>query len=350
MKERQSNFELLRIVLMVSIPLYHLMLYSGMNNQPFNSITVPSLLICSGSAIVADYAFMAMTSYFFQQSENKKIFQKLLKLVIQVLFMYLIKIVILRYVIDFSEDWPLYKGFFYKGSWWFIYTYIIMLCIHPYLNKLIKSLKTKHIQVICLVLGVCFTINGVLYKDNLLNDLIAFMFTYFFVAYLNRRDFKSLCGIKNCRKNMLLIYLIGYIVTFFLCLIFNLKFAEENNYLAIEIIRRVIGKYAIQQFFMGIAVFLLFKSITIPYNKRINAFAKNVFYVFLLHETVMAIFWHFDKLLIVEDILPYDNVFSMIIWCAIYIICSFMFAIIVRWIYEHTIKLLVDKIITNKTT
>lgn len=348
-RERQSNFEILRIILMIAIPTYHLMVYSGMNTQPYNELTIPSLLLCSGSAIVADYAFMAMSAYFFLDDHKPVNYSKFLSNVVSICFVFVVKIFILKVVLQFSEEVSFYKNFFYDGAWWFIYIYLIIMLIHPYLNKWLAQMKDSQILLGCLCLGVCFIAIDLMYLDNLISDFIAFIFTYFSVAYLKKKDFKNYLGFKNKKTFLVAVYGIGFTITFVSSLYVKMSFLGENLILGNDILTRIIGKYSIIQFLMGIAVFLFFQSIEMSYSKRVNEFAKNVFYVFLLHETVMAIFWKFNKLIIVDGILPYKNIFSMLIWCVIYLLCSFAFAIFVRWIYEHTVMLLLNKfLLKNK--
>ncbi len=44
-KERQSNFELLRILLMLTIPVYHLMLYNGVFYMDYHKNVAPGLFL-----------------------------------------------------------------------------------------------------------------------------------------------------------------------------------------------------------------------------------------------------------------------------------------------------------------
>lgn len=342
-KQRQSNFELLRIILMIAIPIYHLMLYGGMNNLPYNQLTVPSLLICSGSAIVADYAFMALSAYFLLDVKNKPVISRFLKLAIQVLFIYLLKMLVLRMVLHIDGTNVLFEAFLVEGSWWFIYVYFIILIIYPFFNKVIFTCHVSVICRICIVLGIFFVLNGITYNVNLFNDLLCFVFTYFVIGYLKRNNFKTYFGLKNKKITLISIYIVGYIITFLTCLYVKWPEVLNNNDLSSEIIRRIVGKYSFIQFVMGVAVFLLFRSITIKTNKWINDIAKNTFYVFLLHETVMAIYWCNDKLKIVDDVVPYKDVFSLVGWSFIYIVSSFVFAYMIRKVYE----LLLNKTVSN---
>lgn len=330
---------------MAAIPWYHLMLYSGMNHIDFQVFTIPSLLICSGTAIVADYAFMAMSAYFFLESEERPLLPRFLGILAPVLFLYVIKIGVLKGGLHFSEDFSLYKNFFYEGSWWFIKVYLIMLCIYPALNQIIASLSEKYLRLVCCFLGIGFLYQGFIQETGIFEDLWAFVFTYFVIAYLKRGDFQKYLGIQNKKFNMCLIYLAGYILTFAGCLLAKWTDGFISEFAYTDVLTIFIGRYSFLQFLMGIAVFLLFRSMKIRQSSRINAFAKNVFYVFLLHETVMAVFWKFQKLVIVDDVLPWKNMAEFIFWCMVYLLSCFLVAILVRFIYEKTIRKWVEKCI-----
>lgn len=345
-KQRQSNYELLRILLMVAVPLYHMMIYAGIIYMPYNDLTAEALFICSGSAIVADYAFMAMSSFFLLESKNKPVISKFLSLSAQVVFIFLIKIVTIRGILTFPEGDFYVRDFFIKGSWWFIYVYLIVLVIYPFLNRIIYSAKKWQLLVICMLLGVWFLVNGLRNDVNLLHDLIAFLFTYFVMGYLKRTDFKRYFGLQNKRSIMLSIYLIGFIVTFVVLLWAkhpSTTFMEDAA--ASDLVRVMVGKYSFLQCVMGIAVFLFFRSTNIKVNKWINSMAQNVFYVFLLHETVMAVFWHFGKMRTIDDVLPYASGLEVAVWSIVYILCCFVFARIIRFIYEGLMKNFIQKCI-----
>ena len=72
-KERQTNFELLRLLLMLTIPVYHLILYNGVFYMDYHKKEAPGLFLSSGGAITADYEFIALTSYFLLEFKDSPI-------------------------------------------------------------------------------------------------------------------------------------------------------------------------------------------------------------------------------------------------------------------------------------
>ena len=69
-KVRQSNLECMRIFLMLSVVVYHLVLYNGVLATEFNPKTLIGLLATSGGAIVADYAFICLSAYFLLETKK----------------------------------------------------------------------------------------------------------------------------------------------------------------------------------------------------------------------------------------------------------------------------------------
>lgn len=345
-KQRESNFELLRIILMLAVPLYHMVIYAGIIYMPYNNMTAEGLLLCSGSAIVADYAFMAMSAYFFLSSKGKPIISKFLSLGIQVVILFGFKMFMIRKVLGFPEIDYYVNDFFVKGAWWFIYVYLVVLLIYPFLNKIIFQLKLSHLLGVCVVLGAVFIYHGVRNDVNFLHDLLAFLFTYFLIGYLKRIEFNRFFCFKNKKSTMLLMYIVGALLTFVFLWWVKQPGNMPTEELASDVVRCMVGKYSFIQFIMGVAVFLLFRSLRVKSNKYINDLAKNVFFVFLLHETVMAIFWYFGKMRTIDDVLPYQTFAELILWAIIYIGCCFVFAGVIRWLYDLLFSRLVEKIVT----
>ena len=103
-KERQSNFELLRILLMLTIPVYHLMLYNGVFYMDYHKNVAPGLFLSSWGAITADYAFIALTSYFLLESKDRPVIRRFLTFGAQVLTLYVIRFIVIRGLWDSIQE------------------------------------------------------------------------------------------------------------------------------------------------------------------------------------------------------------------------------------------------------
>lgn len=326
-KQRQSNFELLRIIMICIILIYHFILYNGVLSIPNNPFMVHGLILSSG-AVAPIYSFMALSSYFLLNSKETSISRKFKKNFISTAVLLVIKLVIICVVLGYSSEVKFYNDFFVKGSWWYIYIYLIILLLHPLFNKLIYTISIRNLTILCTVLGLWFFINSIIGQVNYFNDFICFVFTYFVIGYLKRTDFNRFMGITNKKYNMLIVYFVCYMLTFCVC---HYKMSSDVTHF-------VIGKYSFQQFIMGIAAFLFFRSLSIPYNQWINKIAENVLYVFLFHETVLAIYWWFGKLRTVDGKLPFENNIEFVGACLLFIGSSFVFGIVVRMVVAKIIR------------
>lgn len=150
-KIRESNIELLRIVLMVFIVVHHF-ISSGMDNvgynKPFEFCTssVIALLLNSFLCIAVD-TFVLITGWF-GTSINAK---NSCKLWFQSAFYSLLCYIIIYCIID-NHAFSFFSAgknlcVFTNGRYWFISHYFILLLLTPMLNTIIEYGKTKTIIV-----------------------------------------------------------------------------------------------------------------------------------------------------------------------------------------------------------
>lgn len=334
-KERSSNIELLRVLLMLVIPIYHVILYNGVVFEKNSPNAVLSMLIAVGSAIPADYAFMSISAWFLQISPNKKYIYKWMILCFQIATMYLIRFGVLRGIFGFHNEKYFIDFFLMKGAWWYIYAYMVMLLIYPWLNVLIKKCNTKILVIISIVLFGCVIFNSIVKvsKPTFLYDMIAFLCSYFVIAILLRK--KEAVLRKENRK----IYLFIFIILYLLMAITGIYFLKSGQFHigndGLDIIRWYIGRYNPIGFAMGISLFLLFMCLPLKNNKKINWLSKSTFYVFLLHETWLGIYWYFERCW--SDLLVGNHLYFMGIILS-FVISSFVVATIVRVLYEATLE------------
>lgn len=392
MKDRKSNFELLRIILMCTIPIYHLMVYNGVYYVN-NANGILALIFTVGGAISADYAFVALSSYFMleRKEENKTmakkgirgflsqpVIKRFLYLVAQVLTLYIVKVVVLRLLFGYNNTEYFVDFFLMKGAWWYIYPYMVLSLIYPILNRFIARLKDNMLGVVTVVLGVIFVLNGVRNNGSFLQDMEAFIFVYFLMAVLKRWDYKYYFGLPTKRKIMgsfaatcygLMLFATIYVKKIAMSYV-ALNGAVENGDFATQGIKQtisdiqdvaitnvtsqgmtnfVIGRYHLLSLLMGIAIFFVFKDIDIGIKPVINKISKTTMYVFLLHDTWMGVFWYFGKCW--NDFGEYSTP-EFLLWMMIYLVSSFVMAGLCCVIYEKCIKriwsVLIDKLLVVK--
>lgn len=346
-KERQSNFELLRILLMLTIPVYHLMLYNGVFYMDYHKNVAPGLFLSSGGAITADYAFIALTSYFLLETKDRPIIRRFLTFGAQVLTLYVIRFAVIRSLWGFHSGNWFVEDYILGGAWWFVAPYMVMLLLYPWLNQWMQKMTICWHGVLCLGLGICFVTNSITLRMNFINDLIAFLFTYVTMGYLRRKDYQRWI-LPTKKRWMAGIYLFGFLVTFFVSWYVKMPGVMENDAAANLIVKHLIGKYAPLQFVMGMSVFFFFRDVQMKQSQMINRLAKSVFFVFLLHETVMGVYWYFGK---INGQYPYYSVRAFWGWLLIYLLSCLVVGVLAEALYTKFLaplwRRIIDKICTK---
>lgn len=346
-KERQSNFELLRILLMLTIPVYHLMLYNGVFYMDYHKNVAPGLFLSSGGAITADYAFIALTSYFLLETKDRPIIRRVLTFGAQVLTLYVIRFAVIRSLWGFDSGNWFVEDYILGGAWWFVAPYMVMLLLYPWLNQWMQKMTICWHGVLCLGLGICFVANSITLRMNFVNDLIAFLFTYVTMGYLRRKDYQRWI-LPTKKRWMAGIYLFGFLVTFFVSWYVKMPGVMENDAAANLIVKHLIGKYAPLQFVMGMSVFFFFRDVQMKQSQMINRLAKSVFFVFLLHETVMGVYWYFGK---INGQYPYYSVGAFWGWLLIYLLSCLVVGVLAEALYTKFLaplwRRIIDKICTK---
>lgn len=199
MKERNSNFELLRIVSMLAIVLAHV------SGQAFDRELVSSnsdifmLIIGYGSRIAVN--LFLMTGVWFMVDSNFK-GKRVMKLYGSLWF-YSVGITLILLIVGqnvrFSD---LASSFFpiLRRRMWFVPQYITLMLISPFL-KIVFERMNKETAKRALIVGFFFisficTIHG--FEDRWLDAFVWFAYVYFVIAYFKRYGFnlklkKSLC-------------------------------------------------------------------------------------------------------------------------------------------------------------
>lgn len=343
-KERQTNFELLRLLLMLTIPVYHLMLYNGVFYMDYHKNVAPGLFLSSGGAITADYAFIALTSYFLLETKDRPIIRRFLTFGAQVLTLYVIRFAVIRSLWGFHSGNWFVEDYILGGAWWFVAPYMVMLLLYPWLNQWMEKMTICWHGVLCLGLGICFVTNSITLRMNFVNDLIAFLFTYVTMGYLRRKNYQRWI-LPTKKRWMAGIYLLGFLVTFFVSWYVKMPGVMENDAAANLIVKHLIGKYAPLQFVMGMSVFFFFRDVQMKQSQMINRLAKSVFFVFLLHETVMGVYWYFGK---INGQYPYYSVGAFWGWLLLYLLSCLIVGVSAEALYTKYLaplwRRIIDKI------
>ena len=155
---RQSNFELMRIISMFFIVLWHVILNGNLLS---NTVDVTNFTFYLIMFIIVFHvnSFLLLTGYF--QVDSKFKLSKLISLLFQLVFYNLIiNITLYKFgLVEYTNVEFIKSILFYNtSSYWFISCYIILYCLSPFLNKLIHSLDKLEFKKNIIVLLLFFSV------------------------------------------------------------------------------------------------------------------------------------------------------------------------------------------------
>lgn len=291
-KQRQSNFELLRILAMIMIVAHHYVVHGSLQ---FDSLTLNSFLlrfISIGGKIGVDI-FVLISGYFLVNSKMKGI--KVLKLFLQVWFwgiatllffgIYLFSI----HFIDFREFIKKFiqSVFFIKSSYWFVKPYIFLYILHPFINIVIKSInKEQFLKLIIFLLFIYCIWPKIEFSS--VDSLNWFITLYLLSAYT-----KLYCvNIFKDTKKLFFVAILLYIVVFISATLIGLV-GLKNPLIASKsmVLASMESPFILIISFCIFAAFINIKF----YNNTVNKIASATFGVYLIHDNAISriFFWKY---------------------------------------------------------
>ena len=161
--ERDSSFELLRIISMFFIAICHFATHGGFSFDA-QTLSIPRFwwfFIEMGGNFGVD-VFVLISGYFLVKSQNELFnIKRILKFWGQVFFysVLIYSIFAVAGVSDFSFK-SLLKTVFpiIFGQWWFASTYFVLYLIHPFLNILLNKIEKKTYQSLLTLLIIIWCI------------------------------------------------------------------------------------------------------------------------------------------------------------------------------------------------
>ena len=291
-KERQSNIELLRIISILLIISFHYVFKSG---YVFEELNISSFIVKSFYMFgeLGVNIFILIMGYFMVNSKFSA--KKLIKLVLEVYFYYIITVLIAIKIGFISSDMGVINRILLCfpitiSKYWFVSVYILIYIFSPYFNILIHSMEKRNFQKLLitslLVWSVIPTILGIFYNstETLLyySRFIWLVIIYFVGAYIRLYDIKIY---KKRNSSM-----IGAILSFFIMLMgIIVIYLVQHNF---NILNNLDVAYfwppnTIPMFIFSISVFEIFLKIRITSNKIINMLASTTLGIYMIHDGML---------------------------------------------------------------
>lgn len=294
-KERNSSYELMRIVSMFLIVLYHIILHGKVLENCQNEGLKIIFEFIEFVTLVHVNSFILVTGYYqvesnFKQSKiwsllNANWFYRVLIVILLLTF----NIVSIDKVSLIKETFPINLN-----EYWFFKNYLLLYCLVPFINKGILSMNKKTFQKMIIVMFIVFSIvpavtGGEFFFNNGFS-LYQFIFLYILGAYLRKYPIDKSYIFKIMSKNM---YKIVLFTIFFVCLIsnyvlysyadsiswINSGFKTISNYIRWTSLNYSCPFVIIQ----SIAYFLYFGTLDFK-SKFINKIASLTFGIYLIHD------------------------------------------------------------------
>ena len=292
MKNRLSNFDLLKIICMLLIILGHVITYpnliSNTSGYISNILEVTFFALCVHVNI-----FILITGYFQVDKEFrwKKVFSLLFKVVFYNIFISLILYLFSPFDISLKE--LLIELIpFNLDSYWFIGSYILLYLLSPYLNIIINKSSSKELKRYILILLLIFSLIPCLslnlfFKNNGYT-LYQFILMYSIGAYIKKENIvDKIKEIKFKRLKLIAVFLISLLINYSIFKIISWLKIENNNFLfntLYEIINK--HKFDYSNIFLiiqSISLFLLFSTFNIK-NKAFSFLSSSTLAVYIIHE------------------------------------------------------------------
>ena len=279
-KPRNSNIELYRIIVMLSIVMHHYVVNSGLMQYMVDEPTNPKsvfLFIVGMWGKTGINCFVLITGYFMCKSQIT--LRKFLKLLLEIEF-YNITIHLLFVAsgyVDFSVTRFLWLLFPIQGiSHGFVSCYIAFFLFIPFMNVLVINMnRHQHQLLVVLCLGVYTVLNFIPGLTVEMNYVTWFCVLFFIGSYLRIYPYHD--GNKHFWKLSLLISLllaVGSVVMLLWLTKYGCRFgayafvSDSNAPLAVLV---------------SICAFMYFKSLTIKQSKFINTVGGGTFAILIIH-------------------------------------------------------------------
>lgn len=340
--DRNSNFELLRIIGIFFIIVHHYLVH-GIDFNYFNENISINYFISSFLLIgnCFNHVFIFITGYFII---NKKFsIKKIIKLLIKLYFYAFSIFIIFSLINGFSlkELFKVLLSIIY-GNWFVVY-YIILYTLSPVINKCINALSISELKKVIIYLVIVIYAVSTLTSNYLnFNPHFFFITDYMIGAYFRRKDEEKKS--KKSNKN--------YIVYLVLVLIFCLLILGIGAYCHLNFnisLRKSYGllleNYSIFNFLLALILFLIFKNIKFN-NSIINNISKSTLSIYLIHDNEFMRFYIWNCL---SNNMNYVStnmyIFHMICKCLLIFIICLAIDKIVNIIFFNFEEKVINKII-----
>ena len=283
-KQRESNFELYRVVIMLLIIAHHYVVNSGFTlsdspvYQDLMSWRSMFLMIFGAWGKTGINCFVLITGYFMCQSKIS--LKKFVKLLLQILSINVIAYVVLL-MCGYESVSPLRLLFVVwpVGSIGTDFTscYLMLYLAIPFINILIQNLdEKKHLLLITLCVFI-YTILGTVPKINVTFNYVSWFIVLYLIAAYFRIYPRKLFENKKLWGWLTIISVLLSALSVVVCSWLWLRYGVFGSFFLLADSNKLLALTN------SVCSFLFFKNLKIGYSKVINVLGASTFGVFLIH-------------------------------------------------------------------
>ena len=336
--KRMSQFELLRIILMLFIIGGHILMWGdSLSNFKTNSFDYYLSNFLRSIFIISVNIFVIISGYFGINLKWKKLLKLESRILIYTYCALLVGIVIGIYNFSLLNDIKLLFPLITK-QYWFITAYFILCILSPFINVFLDNITKRDLQKLIILLFIifycvatfCYAINA----DQIVPDagygIVNFISLYILGYYLK--------NYYNDKHNSFFYFCLFFISTILLFLanifftkVFGFYFDSFISYNSVFVLLGAIN------------FFLMFKNMNLKYNKSINMISSRCLAVYIIHMNPILGKFIFENIFKVKFLTGFDlllgvTIIPIIVYISSYII-DFIVDIIMYPIDKYIFKL-----------
>lgn len=342
-KERSSNFELMRIIMMIAIIAHHYVVNSGITNYyNYSNITANMIFLqlfgFAGKAMIN--GFLLITGYFMIKSKFS--IEKFIRIYLQVKF-YKVTIYILLILagvdtFSFTGFIKMIFNFVYGVNIGFTATFLLLYLLSPFINILINKLTKKQYTILLVILLFYSTIISTFsYSNNTFNEIGWYITVYMIGGYIRIYPIK----IFNNKKLYIIIkpvlIILSYLSIIIIDIFNNISGMELPIYYFVNNANKILA------ILLAISMFLLFKNINIKYNRFINTISLATFGVLLIHANSDAMRYFIWNLTFKVPEQYYSNMLilhAILTVGIIYVVCTIIELLRMKYLEKQIMNLI----------
>lgn len=292
---RSSNFELMRIISMIFIIIWHIYVYGDINgSERIVNTQVKTIINFSQFLLIVHVnSFALLSGYFFDVQKFKS--SKLFSIITTTLFY---KLLIVGLLIHFgyssmSNSYALVYFFPLNSTWdinyWYIRIFVLLYMLSPFINMFIKSLDRSNHRKVLIALFFIFSVLPFISGDKLYsND--GFTLSNFILLYVLGAFIKKY--IKQPKRISLNLYRLLLLFGFFFIGIVNHSLSITTVHFSTfgDIFHEIFGsissmliRYSNPLVIVQSVLFFLFFSTLKIKSKLINIVASTTLGIYLIH-------------------------------------------------------------------